>query len=187
MTPEETAIVLDRLAIAYNREVPPEALEVWSDLGKDVSAEVAIDAVNNCILVSEFFPTFAQFFAEVASISREKRKEEMLVSYDRPKGPCLLCDGAGWYRTQSHDVVDASTGEKMWSNEQWKPCDECNHLACDQVERWGRERKKALRHYGEREIEALGVAEIESRTIGERVLPKLRALDQVAFVRFAPA
>ena len=44
---------------------------------------------------------------------------------------------------------------------------------------------KATAEQIEREIEALGVAEIESRTIGERVLPKLRALDQVAFVRFA--
>ena len=37
----------------------------------------------------------------------------------------------------------------------------------------------------EREIGELGVAEIESRAIGERVLPRLHALDQVAFVRFA--
>lgn len=37
----------------------------------------------------------------------------------------------------------------------------------------------------EREIGELGLAEIASRAIGERVLPKLRALDQVAYVRFA--
>jgi transcriptional repressor NrdR len=37
----------------------------------------------------------------------------------------------------------------------------------------------------EREIGELGVSEIASRDIGERVLPKLRALDQVAYVRFA--
>ena len=37
----------------------------------------------------------------------------------------------------------------------------------------------------EREIGELGVAEIESRAIGERVLPRLHELDQVAFVRFA--
>ncbi len=37
----------------------------------------------------------------------------------------------------------------------------------------------------EREISELGVAEIDSRAIGERVLPKLHELDQVAFVRFA--
>ena len=37
----------------------------------------------------------------------------------------------------------------------------------------------------EREIGELGVAEIQSRAIGERVLPRLHALDQVAFVRFA--
>jgi transcriptional repressor NrdR len=37
----------------------------------------------------------------------------------------------------------------------------------------------------EREIGELGVNEIASRDIGARVLPKLRALDMVAYVRFA--
>jgi transcriptional repressor NrdR len=37
----------------------------------------------------------------------------------------------------------------------------------------------------EREVGELGVAEIASRLVGERVLPKLRLLDQVAYVRFA--
>ncbi len=37
----------------------------------------------------------------------------------------------------------------------------------------------------EREVGELGVREIASRAIGERVLPRLRALDQVAYVRFA--
>jgi transcriptional repressor NrdR len=37
----------------------------------------------------------------------------------------------------------------------------------------------------EREISELGLSEIRSRDIGERVLPKLRALDEVAYVRFA--
>lgn len=37
----------------------------------------------------------------------------------------------------------------------------------------------------EREVSELGVAEISSREIGERVLPRLRTLDQVAYVRFA--
>jgi transcriptional repressor NrdR len=37
----------------------------------------------------------------------------------------------------------------------------------------------------EREVGEQGVAEIASRDVGERVLTKLRALDQVAYVRFA--
>jgi transcriptional repressor NrdR len=37
----------------------------------------------------------------------------------------------------------------------------------------------------EREIGELGVSEIKARDVGERVLPKLKALDQVAYVRFA--
>lgn len=37
----------------------------------------------------------------------------------------------------------------------------------------------------EGEISELGVDEIPSRDIGERVLPRLRALDTVAYVRFA--
>jgi transcriptional repressor NrdR len=37
----------------------------------------------------------------------------------------------------------------------------------------------------EREIGELGVSEIAARDVGERVLPRLKALDQVAYVRFA--
>lgn len=37
----------------------------------------------------------------------------------------------------------------------------------------------------EREIGELNVSEINARDVGERVLPKLKALDQVAYVRFA--
>jgi len=37
----------------------------------------------------------------------------------------------------------------------------------------------------EREISELGVKEIKSREIGERVLPKLQVLDDVSYVRFA--
>jgi transcriptional repressor NrdR len=44
---------------------------------------------------------------------------------------------------------------------------------------------KALAEDIEREVSELGVPEIPSREIGERVLPKLRVLDQVAYVRFA--
>jgi len=49
----------------------------------------------------------------------------------------------------------------------------------------GLDQVKALAEEVEREVSELGVAEIESRAIGERVLPRLRALDQVAYVRFA--
>jgi transcriptional repressor NrdR len=44
---------------------------------------------------------------------------------------------------------------------------------------------KQLAEEIEREISELGLTEISSREIGERVLPRLRALDQVAYVRFA--
>ncbi len=48
-----------------------------------------------------------------------------------------------------------------------------------------RDQVSALALEVEREVGELGVSEIASRDIGERVLPKLRALDQVAYVRFA--
>ena len=37
----------------------------------------------------------------------------------------------------------------------------------------------------EKEIGELGLSEIASRDVGERVLPKLKELDEVAYVRFA--
>ncbi|HEX3764079.1 MAG TPA: transcriptional regulator NrdR [Kofleriaceae bacterium] len=48
-----------------------------------------------------------------------------------------------------------------------------------------RDQVAALALEVEREIAELGVSEIASRDVGERVLPRLRALDQVAYVRFA--
>jgi transcriptional repressor NrdR len=44
---------------------------------------------------------------------------------------------------------------------------------------------KRLAEDVEREVGELGVTEINSQEIGERVLPRLRVLDQVAYVRFA--
>lgn len=48
-----------------------------------------------------------------------------------------------------------------------------------------KEQVAAIAEAVEREVGELGVQEIASRDIGERVLPKLRVLDQVAYVRFA--
>jgi transcriptional repressor NrdR len=47
------------------------------------------------------------------------------------------------------------------------------------------EQVKQIAEDVEREVSELGVDEIPSRDIGERVLPRLRALDTVAYVRFA--
>jgi transcriptional repressor NrdR len=48
-----------------------------------------------------------------------------------------------------------------------------------------RDQVAALALEVEREIGELGVSELAARAIGERVLTRLRALDQVAYVRFA--
>lgn len=44
---------------------------------------------------------------------------------------------------------------------------------------------KAVAEEVEREVSELGVTEIGSREVGERVLLRLRALDHIAYVRFA--
>lgn len=47
---------------------------------------------------------------------------------------------------------------------------------------------KALQELAEQvesEISELGVKEVQSREIGERVLPRLKALDEISYVRFA--
>lgn len=48
-----------------------------------------------------------------------------------------------------------------------------------------RQQITALALQVEREIGDLGVSEIAARDIGERVLPRLKTVDQVAYVRFA--
>lgn len=48
-----------------------------------------------------------------------------------------------------------------------------------------RDQVSALALEVEREIGELNLSEIAARDVGERVLPRLKALDQVAYVRFA--
>jgi transcriptional repressor NrdR len=48
-----------------------------------------------------------------------------------------------------------------------------------------RDQVSALALEVEREVGELSVSEIASRDVGERVLPKLRVLDQVAYIRYA--
>jgi transcriptional repressor NrdR len=48
-----------------------------------------------------------------------------------------------------------------------------------------RQRITALVFEVEREVSELGVSELRSREIGERVLERLKAIDRVAYVRFA--
>lgn len=48
-----------------------------------------------------------------------------------------------------------------------------------------RDQIATIAHEVEREVGELGLSEIASRDVGERVLNKLRSLDQVAYVRFA--
>ena len=48
-----------------------------------------------------------------------------------------------------------------------------------------RQKVTALALEVEREVSELGVSEIKARDIGERVLPRLKAVDMVAYVRFA--
>jgi transcriptional repressor NrdR len=48
-----------------------------------------------------------------------------------------------------------------------------------------REQIAAIALEVEREVSELSLSEIPSREIGERVLPRLKALDQVAYVRYA--
>ncbi len=49
-----------------------------------------------------------------------------------------------------------------------------------------RDQVAALALEVEREISELGLSEVPSRDIGERVLTKLKNIDEVAYVRFAP-
>ena len=58
------------------------------------------------------------------------------------------------------------------------------HAACAK-RKVSQDQIRTLAEEVEREVGELGVSEIASREIGERVLPKLKALDQVAYVRFA--
>ena len=164
MNEQEVALVLDRLGTAFSKEIPGEALDVWIDHTSGVAPEIAVEAVDAVIASSEFFPTVKAFLDHARRIEGEHAEAAALASYHvQPPGPCRLCEGVGWYRTQPHKVIDRSTGELMWANEQWKPCDQCNHVACEQVPRWRAERRRALRHYDEEHVAATHVGAAQAR------------------------
>lgn len=154
----ETGLVLDRLAIAFRVEVPPEALEVWSDHLRNVDPDVAMDAVENVIGTESYFPMVAVFQKEVAHVLRERAKDaemDRITGRAGPSADCPTCQGVGWFETDPHVKANPQTGEVESIYEQWKPCSQCNPLG---YSRWleHREEIKAVSRYRRGSDEDLG-------------------------------
>jgi hypothetical protein len=148
MITEETALVLDRLATAFRVEVPPEALEVWSDQLEGVAADVALDACENIIGIETYFPTVAIFKKEVSAVLRHRAREEALATSrgeGRAKADCGFCGGLRWYESAPLQIADQATGEiKVY--EQWKPCPHCSPVEYRRWEEHNAEREAVERH-----------------------------------------
>lgn len=75
MNAVEVGLLLDHLATAYNRPVDQDFVGIWHNQLSGVPADVAMDAAENLIGTSEFFPTLAAFHREVAAIHRDRAKD----------------------------------------------------------------------------------------------------------------
>ncbi len=100
------------------------------------------------------------------------------------------CEGAGCQRRYTtYERIEESMPLVIKSDGRREPFDRAKierGLQASVAKRpVSRDQVVALALAVEREIGELGVSEIESRDVGERVLPKLKVLDQVAYVRFA--
>ena len=98
------------------------------------------------------------------------------------------CDGCA-RRFTTYERIEESMPLVIKNDGRREPFDrakiEHGHLAAVAKRPVSRAQISAMALEVEREIAELGVSEIAARDVGERVLPRLRSLDQVAYVRFA--
>lgn len=127
MNAVEVAMLLDRLGVAYRTEIPPEAVEVWTDHLAGVEVNVAVDAVENVIGIETFFPTVAVVQREIGAVQRRRARERLEAPPlgSGPSGDCQLCHGLVWYEVEPVQVVNQRTGE-VTHDSQWKPCQFCD-------------------------------------------------------------
>lgn len=124
----ETALVLDRLAIAYRQEIPPEALEVWASHLGGVDPGVGVAAAEGVIAADEFFPTVARFNQEVAAVLRQRAvdaQQAVLRGEAGPSRDCTTCGGRKWFEGEPVKRFHAGTGEIQTTYQTWKPCPYC--------------------------------------------------------------
>lgn len=123
----EVAGVLDRLGTAYQKPIPAELVEVWSDHLAGVAVDVAVDAVENVIGIETYFPTVAVVQREIAAVHRQRARErlESPPLGSGPSGDCQVCHGLVWYEVEPVQVVNQRTGE-VTHDSQWKPCQFCD-------------------------------------------------------------
>jgi len=98
------------------------------------------------------------------------------------------CEGCGarfttFERVQLRDIVVVKSGEQRETFDRTK-LDQSVALAC-RKRGIAQERLDQLVSGIQRRIETLGESEVSSKAIGEMVMDGLRALDSVAYIRFA--
>ena len=98
------------------------------------------------------------------------------------------CEGCGarfttFERVQLREIVVVKSGEQRESFDRTK-LDQSVALAC-RKRGIAQERLDQLVSGIQRRIETLGESEVSSKAIGEMVMDGLRALDSVAYIRFA--
>ena len=105
MTPIEVGVLIDRLGVAYNRPLDPDLVDLWAEKLAGVPADVAVDAAENLIGTSIYFPTLAQMTNEVAAVHRDRAREQRERA--AADAPCS-CEN-GWVLAPTDNFVAACT------------------------------------------------------------------------------
>jgi transcriptional repressor NrdR len=123
------------------------------------------------------------------SVDERDKVIETRVSKDgkeiRRRRECEACDR----RFTTYERIEESMPVVVKADGRREPFDrnkiEHGISAAVAKRRVSQDQVKAIALEVEKEIGELGVPELASRDIGERVLPKLRTIDPVAYIRFA--
>lgn len=126
MNPTQVAVVLDRLATAFNRRLTSEDLEVWSDALDDLDVQMSTEALDALIRNHDgFMPTVARFRQAYNEIARTRARERRETTVGGPNPDCGLCGGTEWVEVMSAKHADPETSEVRVDATTVRPCQFC--------------------------------------------------------------
>lgn len=131
MTPEATAIVVDKMAANFSAVASTAQQEVWVEHLRGIDVDVCHAAAERVIEHEKFFPTMKVFKGHVADILREQARDE--VGKPGPTRDCGFCSGDGWYEVESQGVLKA------------RPCATCSPVETERWEAYKREETRRRR------------------------------------------
>lgn len=136
----QCGVILNRLSAALGgKEVPEEAVQVWTDLLGTVDPMILAEACDLYALENTYFPSVAQIRPYVAQVHRERAMEEQRIASEAGRGRnpgCSFCHGYGWGDVTPMVRANAD-GEKV-EYDTVRPCASCDPIAYETWQEWKR-------------------------------------------------